>query len=204
MTIKAEVLLSIAQAHGIDLERAAKMAAKEKPYSDVVPGKIKGSRVLVTPPGNLAKGAETRSMRRPSWTVQEIGQAAAGLPEAPFKAALYAFAGAHEHSSFLHRELVGRAKMFAHIYSWPTLIRDFHGIQSPYLQHLCKMILDEDAYPVYFRAAPALYGIYLRVTPEFWEQRMQGYYAEIKHGIWNDWLGYAARMIQSKLSEHEE
>jgi hypothetical protein len=42
----------------------------------------------------------------------------------------------------------------------------------------------------------------LRVPVGEWEQRLQGYHAELTWA-WNDWLGHAARVIQSKLSEHE-
>jgi hypothetical protein len=200
--MKAELLISISSAHGIDLERAAKMSSREKPAADVVPGK-RGARVLVPPPKNRVKGSETRTMVRPRWTVQEIGQASANVPEAPFRAALYAFAGAHEHLWWLHGELIGRAKMFSRLYHWPALVKDYHGIDSPYIAHLCRLVLDEDANPVYFRAAPSLYGIYMRVTDRVWEKTLEPCYREVKWA-WADWLGSAARMIQAKLSEAEE
>lgn len=203
MTIRAEFLVSLGAAHGIDLERAAKLASKDKPKADVVPGKRKGSRVLIPPTENRVHGTETRTMLRPQWTVAEIGQAAVNLPEEPFRAALYAFAGAHEHLWYLHRALMGRGRMFALMNGWPLIIRDFHGIKGPYLAHLARLVLDEDVFPVYFRAAPALYGIYMRVTPEVWDSQLKQRYEELKWA-WTDWLGYAARMIQSKLSEHEE
>jgi hypothetical protein len=200
--MKSEVLISIAAAGGVDLQQAAKMATNVKPKRDVV---VKhGARVLVenTSKGRV-HGRETVVMQRPQWTIAEIGQASQDVPETPFRAALYAFAGAREANLwYLHGELMGHARMFRRIYNWPDSVRDFHGLKRGYCEHLCKLVLDEDANPGYFRAAPGLYAMYMTVTETIWDNQLEGRFQELKH-VWNDWLGEAARKIQSKLSEHE-
>ena len=142
-------------------------------------------------------------MLRPQWTIAEIGQAAHELPDTEFRAALYAFAGLHEHRWFLHRELTGRARMFQRIYHWPLRVVDFHGLKREYMEHLCMLVLDEDASPAYFRAVPGLYGFYMSVSDRVWENQLEGRYQELQQA-WMDWCGHAARVIQSQLSEHEE
>jgi hypothetical protein len=142
-------------------------------------------------------------MERPAWTVQEIGMASSEVPEVQFRAALYAFAGAREHLWFLHRSLMERARMFERLYHWPSWVRDFHGLKREYTAHLCKLVLDEDSSPAYFRASPELYAVYMTVNATVWADQLEPRYLELKWA-WGDWLGYAARRIQAKLSEQEE
>lgn len=142
-------------------------------------------------------------MQRPQWSIAEIGQASQEVPETPFRAAMYAFAGAREANLwYLHGELMGHARMFRRIYHWPDLVKDFHGIDREYAAHLCKLVLDEDANSGYFKACPGLFALYMNVTDAVWEKQLEPRYRELKH-TWTDWLGEAARKIQSKLSEHE-
>lgn len=199
--MKSEILISIASASGVDLLQAAKMASSAAPRRDVITKH--GARILIE---NASKGRvngrETVTMQRPQWSIAEIGQASQNVPETPFRAALYAFAGARENLWFLHGELMGHARMFRRIYHWPDWVRDFHGLKREYCEHLCKLVLDEDANPAYFRAAPGLFAMYMNVTDAIWEKQLEGRYQELKH-VWNDWLGEAARKIQAKLSESE-
>jgi len=180
------------------------MAPKHKAQSDVVSGRFK-SRILVAGPNSPAKGTETRTSQRPQWSAAEIGLAAAagGVPEAPFRAALYAFAGAREDNLwFLHGELMGHIRMFSRLYHWPERLVDFYGLSSEYKPRLAKLVLDEDAHSNYFRTAPELFALYLNIPQKLWEDRVQGFYSEVK-GVWSDWLSEAARRIQSRLSESE-
>jgi hypothetical protein len=201
--MQAESLVALMAPHGVDLERAHKMASREPPKPDVVPGKRRGSRVLVPPDQNRAAGRETRGLRRPEWSIQEIGMASQDLEEYAFRAALFAFAGARDHMRFLHRGLMGRARMFKMLYRWPDEVRSIHGFKQPYLENLCKLVLDEDTSPFYFRASQELYAAYMFVNQPEWEKELQPRYAELKWA-WNDWLGLAARRIQARLSEMEE
>lgn len=199
--MNSELLISLASAHGVDLLQAAKMGSNAKPKRDVITKR--GARVLIPPAENRARGGETNTMLRPNWTIAEIGQAAQDVPEVQFRAALFAFAGAREHLWFLHRSLLERARMFERIYRWAPWVRDFHGLKREYLQHLCKLVLDEDSNPNYFRAAPGLFAIYMTVHENVWDKQLEPCYSELKWA-WGDWLGEAARKIQSKLSEHED
>lgn len=200
--MKSEVLISIAAASGVDLQQAAKMASNIRPKRDVITKH--GAKILVenTSKGRV-HGRETAAMQRPQWSIAEIGQASQEVPETPFRAAMYAFAGAREANLwYLHGELMGHVRMFRRIYRWPDSVTDFHGLKRNYCEHLCKLVLDEDANQGYFKAFPGLYAQYMTVTDAVWEKQLFGCYRELKH-VWSDWLGEAARKIQSKLSEHE-
>lgn len=202
MTLKSELLVAMAAAGGVDLQQAAKLAATEPPARDTVPGNY-GARILTPPKRNRVAGRETRGMLRPQWTIQEVGQAAQGLPECEFRAALFAFAGAHEHMVYLRRELLGQGRMFSRIYHWPTVITDFHGIEIPYLEHLCQLVLDHDAHPAQFNTFPGLFAIFMRVSDRVWERQLYNRFRDLQ-GTWQDWLGHAARSIQARLSESED
>lgn len=199
--MKAENLVSLAAAHGIDLVKAAKMGSNVKPKRDVV--MRRGARVLVPPAESRARGTETRTLDRPAWTLQEIGMAAHGVERHHFLAACFSFAGDRSNFWELHRSLIAQGKMYAMIYKWPPMITDYHGIQKPYLAHIAKLVLDVDASPHLFNVCPQLFEIYLGVTERVWEKQLQPKYEDLKH-VFGDWLGIAARQIQSKLSEHEE
>ncbi len=197
MTMVAEDLVALAAAHGVDLVRAAKMAAKEKPKPEVVGG------VLQVPPSNLAQGRETRPIERPRWSMAELGHAAAGVPRISFLAACFAFAGDRSHFWQLHAALTERATILAIESGWPLEIVDHHGIRMPYLAHLAKLVLDADANPAQFKIPTVcLHAIYLGVHRKTWEKHVEIRFLALQ-SIWEDWLSEAARVIQSKLSERE-
>lgn len=195
--MRAENLMLLATAHGVNLSEAVKMSSHQKPRRDTVTKK--GNRQLITPPENRVTGTETRTFKRPTWTMQELALAAAEVPEVPFMAACYAFAGDRSKFWRLQKNLMGHARMFTYTMCWPREVRDFHGIKRPYLEHLCKLVLDEDANPALFRAAPQLHQIYIGVTGPIWEKQIQERYGHLQR-VWNEWLGQAARMIQAKLA----
>lgn len=179
------------------------MSNSAKPKRDTITRR--GSTILVEDEskGRVGSTGSSRTPQRPQWTMQELAYASAGVPELPFLAACYAFAGDRSKFWTLHEGLMGHARMFCLIYSWPREVLDFHGIQKPYLAHLCKLVMDEDASPAIFHAAPALYPIYLGITESMWDRQIKDRFREIKH-TWNDWLGQAARMIQARLSDYAE
>lgn len=199
--MRAEELISLAAAHGIDLVRAAKMGSNVKPKRDVITKN--GARVLIPPAESRARGAETRTLDRPSWTLQEIGMAAVGIERHHFLAATFAFSGDRSNFWELHRSLVAQGRMYMMIYRWAAEVTDHHGIRKPYLAHIAKLVLDVDATPHLFNVCPQLFEIYLGVTEKVWEKQLQPKYEDLRH-VFADWLGIAARQIQSKLSEHED
>jgi len=190
--MQAEQLIALAGAHGVDFGRAARMAAPR--------GKAKN---LLAPRKNRANGKATRPSVRPEWTVAELGQAAAGVPELPFMAACYSFAGERGNLWKLHSALFREAQALRERNNWPVEVTDFHSIQRPYLAHLAKLVLDEDASPQVFRTAPQLYAIYLGVSEKVWVKSVAERYGALQL-VWLDWLGHAASIMQPRLAVEED
>ena len=189
--MRAEQLISLAGAHGVDFGRAARMA----------PPRGKATNGLA-PRKNGANGKATRSSARPEWTVAEMGQAAAGVPAIPFMAACYSFAGERGNYWRLHAALFREAQILRERNNWPVEVTDFHSIQRPYLAHLAKLVLDEDASPQLFRTAPQLYAIYLGISEKVWEKSIAQRYGALQL-VWLDWLGHAASIMQPRLAGEE-
>ena len=190
--MRAETLIALAGAHGIDLGRVARMA----------PPRGRG-RKLLTPRKNGVNGKETRTAVKPEWTLAEIGAAAAGVPAIPFMAACYAFAGQRSDFWKLHGALFREAQALQERNYWPVEVIDLHGLPRPYLAHLAKLVLDEDATPQLFRTAPQLYSIYLGVSEKVWDKSIAERFGALKL-VWLDWLGHAAAIMQPRLAAEEE
>jgi hypothetical protein len=188
--MKADELVAMAASHGVDLLGAARL------------GRPKGKRKPGPIPNNRATGTATRTSMRPEWTMAELGQAAAGVPDLLFCAACYAFAGDRSQYTALQAALLGRAINIAKREDWPMEVLDIHNLPRPYIRHLCKLVLDEDANPHLFVVAPELYSIYLGISERAWDDHMQGRFDSLK-GVWASWLGTACGMIQSKLRDNE-
>jgi hypothetical protein len=160
----------------------------------------KGRRaaVLIEPPKSRARGTETRSAARPSWTVSEIAQACAGLGDIEFRAALFAYAGDRSYYWPLWDALHAAALELRERHEWPPLILDIHEIEVPYLRHLSKLVLEEDANPQIFCTAPHLYPIFLNVTESVWKKILAERFGALQL-VWLEWLGSAAARIQARL-----
>lgn len=161
------------------------------------------STTLLLPPKNRARGIPDRSILRPVWTIAEIGLAAEGVPEIPFLASLYAFAGDRSNYWILQKALYNRAITLANQKNWPYQLRDVHGISSPYLEHLAVLVLDWDANPGLFKIHPEMFAICMRMTDRVWEKHTQGKFEDLLM-VWLTWLREAARKMQSKLSELDD
>ena len=190
--MKAEDLIAMAAARGVDLEQAAKSSAKLPP---------KKSKLLPPPP-NRVTGRESRVFVKPEYTVAELGHAAQGVPKVCFQAACYAFAGDRSCYWPLHAAIHQNAVLLANEWRWPVNARNVHGLMEPYLQTLAKLVLDEDANPEYFRQVPEVYPIYMHVEERTWENEIAQRFVDVR-AIWTDWLYTAARMIQRKLADHQ-
>jgi|HubBroStandDraft_4_1064222.scaffolds.fasta_scaffold00159_25 hypothetical protein len=199
----AEQLIALAAAHGVDLIKAARIGAA-KPKRDVRLMKFEGGRrayVLLQPSGDEARGKATRSSKRPSYTLAELGQAARGVPQMQFWAACYAFAGARGYFDRLRIGLTREAVQIQHQNCWPETVTDIHGLARPYIPWLAKLILDEDFCPNEFAVCPQLYAWYLQISERSWDREVASRYFALRF-VWLRWLGTAASMIQSRLSEH--
>ena len=121
----------------------------------------------------------------------EIAQACAGVPEIEFKSALFAFAGDRGRYWQLIEALFLEALALRDRHGWPPVVKDLHNIERPYLKHLAKLTLDEDAMPQLFATAPQLYWIYLHIDEKVWEKAVAERFGAIKL-VWLQWLGSAA------------
>lgn len=203
--MRAEELISLAAAHGVDLLEAARTGNTARPKRDTI--KKKGAVIYLEDKSiSRVNGRETFQTKRPHWTVAEIGQAACGVPDVCFRAACYAFAGERAQFWPLHAALHGRAQDLARRRDWPLDVTDHHGLPRPYLAHLAKLVLDEDLTPHPFRVDVAghlpLYAIYMGVTQRTWEKTLQERYAELVQ-VWRGWLGTALSIIQPRLAVEE-
>jgi hypothetical protein len=81
-------------------------------------------------------------------------------------------------------------------------VTDFHSLQRPYLQHLAKLVLDEDSVPQIFRTAPQLYSIYLGVSEKVWDKSLAERFGALQL-VWLDWLGHAAAIMQPRLGSED-
>lgn len=201
--MRAEDLVALAAARGVDLLQAARIAATKKAAKDII--RKKDATILVPPPENRAKGSATRSIARPEWTVAELGQAAQGVPTILFQAACYAFAGDRSHFWPLHGALYVHAVALANEKRWPVNAKNIHHLNEPYLQCMAKLVLDEDALPAYFRI-PTLgnkvFAIYMNIEEKVWDSEIAERFEDLK-AVWTDWLQTSARIIQRHLVDEE-
>jgi len=209
--MQAEELISLAAAHGIDLMRVARSTNSKNPEimraaRDVKMKRFAGGRtapVLVEPPASRARGKETQTSVRPEWTIAEIGHAAHGLSDQYFRAALFAFAGDRTYYKWLRGELFQQAILLRGQHDWPWTVEDIHEEKSPYLRHLSKLVLDQDATPNLFVICPELYAIYLRIPQKVWDKSMSMRFLTLQL-VWQDWYTEAARAIQPRLRQQME
>jgi hypothetical protein len=190
--VRAEQLVALAGAHGVDFVRVARMAPSRSPATK-----------LLAPRTNGAHAKETRSAARPEWTLAELAQAAAGVPQIPFMAACFAFAGAHDDYWRLHAALFDAAIKLRRVHKWPAQVASTHRTPIFYLENLAQLVLDEDAHPALFRACPQLPAICLGISVPTWDKSVAERYGALQY-VWLGWLGHAAAIMQPRLAGEED
>src|SRR5579864_8730051 len=93
--MKAEDLIALAAARGVDLVQAARLGGRPAAAETIRIRNAAGRyfTALRQRSGLEAQGRGSPSYERPGWTLAELGQAAAGVPPIQFMAACYAIAG---------------------------------------------------------------------------------------------------------------
>lgn len=198
--MKAENLIALAAARGVDLLQAARSSAKPTRSNGGLVRKFIDGKMELVPRTPTARGSADHSTLRPTWTLQELAIASASVPDIPFMAACYAFAGDRSRFTKLQNALADRARRMQREQGWPLSVIDHHGIKRPYLDHLAKLVLDEDAHPVFFAAYPPLYALYMGVTEQTWDKGLECRFIALK-AVWGEWLGTACGIIQAKLRD---
>lgn len=192
--LNAAGLVQFAGARGIDLKHVAAVAsnldgvAKKRARTEAekklgIPG------VMET-----AAGRETRSYRRPAFGVAELGQAAQGLGVLPWNAALYSYAGAEDAYWLLWSALSSEANHIARRESWAPRVITETGEERFYRETLSALVLDHDAHQHYFTAAPALYAVYMGVTPATWDSSLRDPFRSLRQ-VYDRWLSIARSAI---------
>lgn len=202
--MRAEDLISLAACHGVDLVAAAKVGAPSRPRDVKVKFREWGAAtVLLEPPKNRARGTASMSIERAPWTIAELGQAAAGVPQIEFCAACFAFAGDMGQFWKLHGALHLQAATLAEEHRWPARVKDVHSISVQYLRHLAKLVLDHDANQSQFAVCEPLYAIYMNVPEHVWKRQLSGPFVELQT-VWLGWLSDAMRIMQPRLRSDED
>lgn len=196
--MRADELVSLAAAHGIDLKEVAGNASDTKGVARVrarTPDERRTGRYVE----QTARGSGSRVHRRRAWTAAELGQAAQGVPRMPWLAACYSLAGDSSGYPELHRGLMAQAIRIATRENWPMRIHSKDGSFQFYVAELAQLVLDVEAHKHLFVAAPALYAICMRMEDEIWSTTMSNRYVSLRVQ-YERWLGTALSMIQSWLT----
>jgi hypothetical protein len=190
----------LATARGIDLQHVAGVSsnvdgiAKKRARTEI-------ERKLGIPDvRETVKGRETRGHRRPAFGVAELGQAAQGLGVIPWNAALYSFAGSADGYWLLWSALSCEANKIARRESWAPRVTTENGEQRFYREQLSLLVLDEDRSKHLFAAAPALYAVYMNVTPATWDGQLQGQFRSLQSS-YERWLQIARSTIGRWIRE---
>ena len=197
--MKAAELVSLAAAHGIDLQHVAG-AASDTHGVAAKRRQTKAERLDKLPVRLTAMGPESRTYRRPAWSVAEIGQSAQGVPRMPWLAACHSFAGDSGGYVELHRGLMRQGLKIATTESWPMAIRKRDGSRGFYQAELAALVLDVEMYRPYFIAVPALYPLCVGVTDDLWDHIVSHWYSSVRD-IYEQWLGTAKGIIQRWINE---
>lgn len=192
-----EDLIAIATAHGIELQYIAGAASNTKG----VARRRKRTRMEVRLGLEVVEtvdGRQTRSSRRPAWSIAELGQAAGGVPETPWNAAFYSLAGDRDLYWALWLPLANEAFRIARRERWAARVRGEDGRLMFYQPDLACLVLDEDAHQDIFARAPGLYACCLGVTQAVWDSALESKFRSVK-GSYRRWLDIALGMIQRRM-----
>jgi hypothetical protein len=136
------------------------------------------------------------------WSHAELGMAARGVPELPWLAARFSFAGDMNCYWKLWYGLLFQAQRLAVRNNWRPQIPATNGEPKFYLEGLSRLVLDEDVHRPFFTAAPALYAVYMDVDDRVWQRLLAARHAMLK-ARYEIWLGTARAMIQRWLGDHD-
>lgn len=225
--MKARELIALAEPHGPDFVHAAQTATVTTKPSDTRTVQRGGMRMqsLKDPHKDVtdsswtgrAHGTPTRSMRKPKWTVAELGQASKDVPDIAFRAACYSYAGQEQHFWRLHRELRNYAMRLQNLNNWPPQVSGADGQPRFYLENLVSLVLHEDQHPAMFaaledqREASARvsgqpqgpHARYMGITEHLWRASMSHRFAEVQLK-WLEWLDLATRHMNRRLRDDED
>jgi hypothetical protein len=220
--MRADELVVLASAHGIDLTHVAGAASNTRGAASKRSLTREERRKRMEEHLGLeiepsVRGNGSRTYRRPQWSLAEIGQAAEGVPELPWLAACYSWGGDSSCYWTLWWGLSYQAQRLGRREGWqprvmgraprdPKTGKPIVGAKGEprfYLLELAQMVLDEDAHKWAFAAWPGLHAAYLQVEDATWARILAPRY-EMLQGKYESWLATAKTLIQRKLAEEAE
>lgn len=195
----AASLIQLAKARGVDLSYIGGVASNldgiaARRNLTRAEKKFRNENKLSLEVSDTVKGRESRTYRRPAWSVAELGQAAKDLGIIPWTAALYSYAGAREGYWLLWNALNAEANKISRRESWVPRVATEDGKMQFFREELAQLVLDEDANKHLFLAAPVLYSAYMGVTPPVWDQHLIGPFRSLR-SRYEGWLGAARATI---------
>jgi hypothetical protein len=200
--MKADELVSLAAAHGIDLGHVAGNASDLQ--GPARPRRRNDRELRCGIPVHLTvRGTGSRVYRRPAWTSAELAQAAIAVPRMPWLAACYSFAGDASGYKELHRGLMHQALQISEAEDWPWRVRGRDGAWRFYTAELAQLVLDGEAHQHLFVAAPCLYALCMGVDEGVWAATLAQRYGSLQ-GKYERWLDVARGMIQRWLRPEAE
>jgi len=202
--LKAEDLVALVAAHGVDLQHVAGSASDTHGIARRRQ-RTKDERRGGLPIRDTVIGHESRVYRRPAWSHAELGMAARDVPRMPWLAICYCYAGDSTGYPELHRGLMREALKIATRDGWSMYERDRTG-QKRYapIAELAALVLDKDAHKRIFIEARAhgvvLEALCLNVPDEIWSTRYERRFDTLDQHR-ERWLAEARGIIQRWLRE---
>ena len=215
--MRSEDLVALCGARGLNLQAIAESGTNAAPVSDVRRYQRHGVQVVQLKPTaqQRAYGKETRTVIEREWTVQELGQAAAGVPRLAFLAACFSWAGERGHFLELHDGLMAYALRSRRLFKWPFQVSGVDGQGVHYLEKLCMLVLIQDSPESFFGGADlrlvkaclgvrseAFFALHCGVTEAVWSKSLADRFDRLQL-VWWGWHNQAARMMQSRLRDDE-
>lgn len=187
--MNAEQLIGRASARGIDLVHAAGAAinelgiARKRALTDIE------KKLGIPDVRETAAGHETRTYRRPAFSLAELGQAAVagGVHGTRWLAIRYSIAGDSSCIDELRSSLTYRGHLISRRESWAPQVVGLDGRRHFFRERLADLVLTEDSHRHYFAAAPALYAICMDVPPTAWAQTLNAPFRSLKT-VYEGWL----------------
>lgn len=219
--MKAEQLLILASARGLRLDlrrpkRDIPLVHRAAPRRREVIVATADSGGHPGIPGVFsAEGRQTMSSRAPDWTATDLGFAAGGMPERPWRTLCWAVGLEEQSRAYLKWQLLELALAAKERDHWPPTIKRMTcsmevapGVpcgllrcKDHYVEDLCQIAVIGIAEP-HVLSSEAQRARVFGVAQHTWDRHFSARYHELA-GSLSSWFGAAIGYINSRLEERE-